>query len=222
MLGIYTFFFSVIFKSQWGNRPQSKTEFALVAFVGLILFNLFVECLNRAPQIIISNVNYVKKVVFPLEILPVVVVGSALFHLAISSAVWLVFRVFFLGVPPWTSVLFPFSVLPLVFYGLGIAWFLSSLGAYLRDVSQVVGVMTSALMFVSPIFFPSAAMTDGMRRVLRLNPLTPAIENAREALIFGHGFPLSGYAWFLGGGLLVAWAGFAWFQKTRGGFADVL
>lgn len=222
MLAVYTFFFSVVFKARWAGGSDSKTEFALIAFAGLIIFNLFVECINRAPSLVLGNVNFVKKVVFPLEVLPVVTVVSALFHAAISSAVWLVFYSLFFGVPHVTVVLMPLVFVPLVLTILGLSWILASLGVYLRDVSQVVSIFTGALMFLSPIFYPVSAMPEGFQAVIQFNPLTPAIETARNLLIYGKGLSLIAYCIEVAISIGVAWVGFAWFQKTRKGFADVL
>lgn len=222
MLTVYTFVFSVIFKARWNSESTSKTAFALILFAGLMVFNVFSECINRAPSIILGNANYVKKVVFPLEILPWVTLGSSLFHMFVSLAVWLLAYLVFFGVPHLTVLYFPLVVLPLVLLILGLTWLLASLGVYLRDVSQVIGVSTTLLMFLSPIFYPAAAWPERVRPLLSLNPLTPAIEQVREILYFGRSpdFELLLIDFVVG--LAVAWLGFAWFQKTRRGFADVI
>jgi lipopolysaccharide transport system permease protein len=222
MLIIYTFVFSVVFKARWSGGTDSKTEFALVLFAGLIMFNLFAECLNRAPGLILSNVNYVKKVVFPLEILPWVTLGSAVFHALISLGVWLIAYLIFFGVPHITVVLLPLIILPLLLFVMGLTWGLASLGVYVRDVSQFIGSLTTVLMFLSPIFYPANALPESYRQLLLLNPLTPAIEHTRDVLFWGI-FPNMTilFVYLLSAGV-VAWLGFAWFQKTRKGFADVL
>ena len=130
MLAVYTFVFSVVFKARWNTNSDSKAEFALVLFAGLIMFNLFSECINRAPSLILSNVNYVKKVVFPLEILPWVALGSAMFHALISLGVWLIAYVFCFGLPPITILLLPLVVLPLLLFIMGLTWGLASFGVY--------------------------------------------------------------------------------------------
>jgi lipopolysaccharide transport system permease protein len=222
MLGVYTFVFSVVFKARWSVGSDSKTEFALVLFAGLLVFNLFAECVNRAPTLILSNSNYVKKVVFPLEILPLVALGTALFHMIISFIVWLVFYIIFFGQPQLTLPLIPIILLPLIFMTIGISWILASLGVYLRDVAQIVGIITTTLMFLSPIFYPLSSLPVQFQRILYLNPLTPTIEQARAVLIWGQvpEFTVLGvYALF---SVFIAWLGFAWFQTTRKGFADVL
>lgn len=223
MLAAYTLVFSVVFKARWGlSSSDSKIEYALILFAGLMIFNLLSECINKAPGTILSNVNFVKKVVFPLEILPVVTLGSALFHGLISLSVWLVFYVVFFGTPPLTALLFPVVVLPLVLWTLGLSWLLASLGVYLRDVSQIVGVVTTMLMFLSPIFYPVSSVPEEYQSLLLLNPLTPVIEQARDVLVWAKQPDWSLYGIYSGASLLIAWLGFAWFQKTRKGFADVL
>ena len=222
MLAVYTFVFSVVFKARWAGGSESKTEFALVLFAGLMVFGLFSECVSRAPGLVVSNVNYVKKVIFPLEILPVVAMGAACFHLLVSFIVWLIFYSIFFGVPPATIFILPLVLLPLVLLSLGVSWLLASLGVFIRDIHQVVGVAVSVLTFLSPVFYPIAALPDGFRAVVQISPLTQVIEQSRDAMIWGK--PLDWQSWlvyFLLSGV-VAWLGFAWFQKTRKGFADVL
>ena len=222
MLIIYTFVFSVVFKARWSGGSDSKTEFALVLFAGLIVFNLFAECFNRAPSLILSNVNYVKKVVFPLEILPWVALGSALFHTLVSLGVWLIAYIILFGTPHITALLLPLVMLQLLLFIMGLSWGLASLGVYLRDVSQFIGMATTVLMFLSPIFYPVTALPEEYRHLLLFNPLTPAIEQARDVLVWGKVPDVTMLSVTLLGAALIAWLGFAWFQKTRKGFADVL
>lgn len=222
MLAVYTFVFGEIFKSRWVSDVGSKASFALVLFCGLLVFNLFAECVTKAPLLIVSNVNYVKKVVFPLEILPIVVYGAAFFHLCIGFVVWLIFYMLLLGSPKFTMIFFPLILLPVSFFALGVSWFLASLGVYLRDIGQVIGVATSALVFLSPIFYPISSLPPDYQMLMYANPLTWVIETARDVLMWG-----KQPDWYQLGqmtlvSLLVAWAGFVWFQNTRKGFADVL
>ena len=222
MLLVYTFVFSVIFKARWSGGSDSKTEFALILFAGLIVFNLFAECFNRAPGLILANVNYVKKVVFPLEILPWVALGSALFHALISLGVWLIAYLILFGVPHLTVLLLPLVILPFLLLIMGLTWALASLGVYLRDVSQFIGILTTVLMFLSPIFYPASALPEAYRHLLLLNPLTPVIEQARDVLFWGKVPDMTILSIYLLMTAFIAWLGFAWFQKTRKGFADVL
>lgn len=222
MLAVYTFVFSYVFKARWSGGDGSKTEFALILFAGLMVFNMFAECCNRAPLLITSNVGYVKKVVFPLEILPIIALGSSLFHFLVSFIVWLAFYAAFVGVPPLTSALLPLAVLPLILMTLGFSWILASLGVYLRDVAQIIGVVTLVLMYMSPIFYPVSIMPEQYRPLMSISPLTSTVEQARDVLMWGKGLDWSLWAISMLVGVLVAWLGFAWFQKTRRGFADVL
>jgi lipopolysaccharide transport system permease protein len=224
MLAVYTFVFSEIFKSRWGGvgGDDSKTQFAVVLFVGMIVLSLFSEVLNRAPGLIISNVNYVKKVVFPIEILPVIAMGAALFHSLISLGVLLAAFALFNGYLHWTAIFFPLVLLPLVILTMGLAWMLASLGIFLRDVGQTIGIITTVLMFLSPVFYPVTAVPEEMRPWIMANPLTFIIEQAREVLIWGRLPDWLGLGVYTLVATAVAWAGYAWFQKTRKGFADVL
>lgn len=222
MLLVYSFVFSVVFKSRWEGGTSSRLEFALVLFAGLIVFNVFSECINRAPTLVLSNVNYVKKVVFPLEILPWVTLGAAGFHALVSFGVWLGFYLFAYGLPHLTILWLPVVVVPLVLWVMGLGWMLASFGVYLRDVGQFTIVVTSVLMFLSPLFYPVAALPAHFQTAMRLNPLTPIIEAVRDVMMWGRSpdFVVLG-AHLIASGLF-SWLGFAWFQKTRKGFADVL
>lgn len=224
MLVVYTFVFSEIFKSRWGGvgGDDSKTQFAVVLFVGMIVLSLFSEVLNRAPGLILSNVNYVKKVVFPIEILPLIAMGAALFHSLISLGVLLAAFALFNGYLHWTAVFFPLVLLPLVILIMGLAWMLASLGVFLRDVGQTIGIITTVLMFLSPVFYPVTAVPERFRPFIMANPLTFIIEQAREVLIWGHLPNWIGLGSYTLAAFAIAWAGYAWFQKTRKGFADVL
>ena len=223
MLTVYTFVFSVVFKARWGTGGnESRADFAIILFVGMIVFGLFAEMVNRAPAQIISNANYVKKVVFPLEILSLVSLGSVLFHSLVSLTVLLLAQFFINHAIPWTVVLFPLVLLPLIFTSLGVAWFLAALGVYVRDIGQITTVFTTVLMFLSAIFYPISALPVEYQSWMRLNPLVLIISESRKVLIFGN---LPDWSWLVVAwlmGLAIAFTGFWWFQKTRKGFADVL
>lgn len=223
MLGVYTFVFSVVFEAKWGvDTDEGKGKFAVVLFAGMIVFNLFAECFNRAPALIVSNVNYVKKVVFPLDILCWVLLGSAIFHALVSLVVLLAAELLIFGGIPVTSLWMPIILLPYFFAILGMSWFLAASGVYIRDINQITGVLTTVLMFTSPLFFPLSALPESIQPWLMLNPLAYFIEEIRAVLVWGEhpGWRGQLAAYILGIG--AAWAGYAWFQKTRKGFADVL
>jgi lipopolysaccharide transport system permease protein len=224
MLMVYTLVFSEIFKSRWPSAAgtNSKTEFALALFVGLIVLNFFSEVINKAPNLILNNVNYVKKVVFPLEILPVVSICTALFHCFVSLSVLLIAFALFNGFVYGTAILVPLILLPFLVLTLGLSWLLASLGVFLRDVGQTIGSITTVLMFLSPVFYPISAVPERYRPIVQMNPLTFIIEQSRDVLIWGKGPDWSGLGIYFGISVLIAWIGFAWFQSTRTGFADVL
>ncbi len=223
MLTVYTFVFSSIFKSRWGvGGEESKTQFAVVLFVGMIVHSLFAEVLNRAPGLILANINYVKKVVFPLHVLPVITMGAALFHTFVSLGVLLIAFAMFNGYLHLTVIFIPLVLLPLVVLTTGLAWVLASLGVFLRDVGQTIGIITTVMMFLAPVFYPATAIPEEFRPWLMANPLTFIIEQAREVLIWGRLPDWEGLGIYTLVAVAVAWAGYAWFQKTRKGFADVL
>lgn len=222
MLAVYTFVFSVVFHARWEVPQGGKGQFAMVLFAGLIMFSLFAECVNRAPGLILENVSYVKKVVFPLEILPWVTLLSALFNIVVSLAVLLVAYVVLLGVPEWTVIFLPLVLLPLVLLIMGVSWFLASVGVFVRDLRQIVGVLTTMLLFLSPIFCPVSAIPEGFRTYIYLIPLTFVIEQTRAALLWGNTPNWLGLAVYSGLAWGVAWVGFLWFAKTKKGFADVV
>jgi lipopolysaccharide transport system permease protein len=222
MLTVYTFFFTEVFRSKWSVAAQSKSQIALVLFVGLLLHSFFSESIVRAPSAVASHQNLVKKVVFPLEILPAVNLGTALFHLGIGFLIWAVFSLAIDGALPPTSILLPVVLAPLVLLTLGLSWILASLGIYLRDVNHAMPIVASVLMFASPVFYPLAALAEPFRSIVLLSPLTVPIEQARTVLIEGRGpdWPMLGVYSAVAVG--VACAGCFWFQGTRKGFADVL
>ncbi len=223
MLAVYTFVFSVIFKSRWTvDGDESKFSFAIILFTGMIVFGLFAESINRAPGLIISNVNYVKKVVFPLEILPLVSFGSVLFHSLVSLIVLLLIQIVVNHSLPWTILLFPLILLPLIFSVLGITWFLAALGVYVRDVGQITGVLTTVLMFLSAVFYPVSSLPEYFQAWLFLNPLVLIIDESRKVVVFGSLPDWGPLGIALLVGLGVAVAGFWSFQKMRKGFADVI
>ncbi len=223
MLVAYTFVFNIVLGARWGAKPaESGLDFALVLFIGLVVYALFAECVNKAPTLVLGNANLVKKVVFPLEVLPVVAVGAALFHLVVGFAVFVIAAFVIQGGLPWTAVLLPVVVLPLALLTLGVTWILTSLGVYLRDVAQTTAILTTLLLFLSPVFYPAASLPGRYRALLELNPLTFPIEQARAVVVWGHWPDATGLALYTVLAAVVAAAGFWWFQRTRAGFADVL
>lgn len=222
MLTIYTVVFGEIFKSRWDHNSSSKTEFALVLFSGLIIFNIFSECMTRSPNLIVNNPGYVKKIIYPLEILPWVAIGTSLFHALISIIVWITAYAILISTPHLTILFLPLLLIPFLLFVLGLSWLFAALGVYIRDISQVMGLIITSLMFLSPIFYPISAIPEGYRFLLYLNPLTPIIEQTRDIMYWGKLPDFKLLVSYTFTTFLIAWGGFAWFQKTRKGFADVL
>jgi len=224
MLLVYTFIFSGILKARWDHTDPSMpmSSFALILFAGLIPFSVFSGVMHRAPQLIANSPNYVKKVIFPLEILPVVAVGSALVDSLIEIGILGIGLALFLGVVSPTVVLLPLAYLPLIFLCLGLGWFLASLGVYVRDTAQGVQVVTRMLFFLTPVFYKTDAVPEALRPIWRLNPLTEVVESFRRVLIWNE--TLDWERWLavtvVSGVILLL--GYAWFMKTKVGFADVI
>lgn len=223
MLSVYTFVFSIAFKARWGTHEgESKVMFAIILFIGMIVHGLFSEILNRSATLIPDNVNYVKKVVFPLEILPVVVTGAAVFHTLVSLLAWLFFYLVCVGLPDWHALFLPLIIFPLVLLSLGVSWVLAAVGASFRDVGQTTSIITAILLFLSPVFYPIENIPQALHPLIMANPLTFVIEQARTVLIWAQMPDLAGLLVYWTLALLVFWAGFVCFQKSRTGFADVL
>lgn len=223
MLIVYTFVFSVVFKAKWGGETFGGVgEFALLIFVGMIVQNFFAEVINKSPALVLNNVNYVKKVIFPIQIIPVIAAGGALFHAIVSLTVFLLAMVVFnsgIGVNAFYA---PLVFLPFIFLTIGFSWLLASLGVFLRDIGQTIGVITTILMFMSPVFYPISALPERLQFWILLNPLTFPIEQLREALIFNRTPDLFGLVGYTAVCALIMWLGYAWFQKTKKGFSDVI
>lgn len=223
MLAVYTFVFSVVFQMRWNVAgDEGKLDFAIVLFVGMIIHGLFAECVNRAPGLILSNVNYVKKVVFPLEIFPWVALGSALFHSLVSLVVLLIAFLVLKQYLHWTAIFLPLVLTPLVLATVGLAWFLAATGVFVRDIAHATSIITLVLLFLSPVFYPISALPEEYRSLLFLNPLTFIIEQSRAVLIWGTAPDWIGWLMYMPASMAIAWGGFWWFQRTRRGFADVV
>lgn len=223
MLLIYTFVFGIVFRARWPEaQSDSLSEYAVVIFAGLICFTLFSECVTRAPSLIVAVPNYVKKVVFPLEILPVSVLGAALFHAGVSFAVLLAAQLVGGGALSWTIVLLPVVLLPLLMLTLGVSWLLASLGVFIRDIANGVSLLVQVLFFLTPIFYTPESVPAALRGILLLNPLSPVVEGVRRVVIWGEPPAWDTWALSLAVGLAAAILGYAWFMQTKKAFADVI
>jgi lipopolysaccharide transport system permease protein len=223
MLAVYTFVFSQIFKVRWGTLENSgPAGFAINLFAGLIVFNLFAESVQKSPGLVLANPNYVKKVVFPLEVLSVVTVAGALFHAVIGLIPLFVVELFVFHRLPWTVFWLPLVWLPLLFTSLAMSWFLSALGVFIRDIGQLVALAVSILMFLSPIFFPISALPANLKPFLMLNLLAHIIEQTRRVLLLGVA-PSSLYLTVgTAIGFVLCSGAFRLFRRAKKVFADVM
>jgi lipopolysaccharide transport system permease protein len=220
---VFTFFFGVIFQMRWaGRNDASLGDLALILFVGMALYSFLAECLSRAPGLILAHQNYVKNVVFPLEMLPAVMVASALLTLTATLLVILLLQATLGSGLSSTALLLPVMVLPLMLFVLGLSGFLASLGVYIRDIQQLIIPLVQLMMFLSPVFYPITALPEAMRPWLQFNPLALAIEQTRGIILFGQAPDWTPYLFVLAASLLTALLGVWWFARTRKGFADVL
>lgn len=227
MLAIYTFVFGYVMRARFSvpgteMAEHSTAQFAVTLFCGLTIYQFFSEVLAAAPSTILNNSNYVKKIVFPIEVLPVVSAGAALFHTAISVVILLVFTFVIFGSVSWTVVLAPVVFAPLFLMTLGFAWVLASVGVYFRDIGQIVPPLLTASMFLSPIFFPRTALPDWLQPYLSLNPLAIPVEALRDVAIFGVLPDWTLLGLYSLAAIVIAYLGYQFFQATRRGFADVL
>jgi lipopolysaccharide transport system permease protein len=223
MLLVYTFVFSVIFRVRWtDSASESFMDFALILFSGLIAFNVFSECITRAPLLIVGTPNYVKKVVFPLEILPVSVLGSAMFHSFVSLGIVLAGLLISSGRLHWTLLYLPLAYLPLIALTLGLSWLLASLGVFIRDIGNFIGIAIQLLFFLTPIIYPISAVPEVVRPIFQLNPLTVIVENFRRVVMWGLSpdWPWLGGMTLISG--LIMLGGYMWFMKIKRAFADVI
>jgi len=222
LLCIYTFAFGTVMGGRWPEIQNGTTHFAIILFAGLIVHGFFAECLIRAPGLIVSNPNFVKRIIFPLDILPWPMVLSALFHTLMNVIVFIALRLVMDGEFVWTIILLPLVLLPLVILTLGVAWFLASLAVYIRDIAQVTGVLSMAMLFLSTALMPVDSVPEAYRWIFIVNPLTFIIDQARNVMLWGRMPDWPGLATYLLAATITMYLGRAWFQATRRGFSDVL
>lgn len=222
MLVVYTLAFGYILKSRWPGATDNMADFAMLLFIGLIVHGFFAECLTRSPNLIVSNPNLVKRIVFPLELMPMVVTISAMFHACMNILVFLLINFLLREQLPAGALLLPLVFLPLAIGVLGMGWLLSALGVYLRDISQVAGVVATAMLFLSSAIVPVETLPAEFQIVFKLNPLTFIIDQARELLFWGRTPDWLGLMTYGLGASVFAVFGYMVFQKTRKGFADVI
>lgn len=223
MMLVFTVVFGYIFEGRFLDRPdESKFDFALAIFCGLVFFNYFADCLSRAPTLVLSHANYVTKVVFPLEILPVAVVASALVQAAVSLVPLFVGIAWTHGGIPLSSLCLPALLVSITLTCLGLTWLIASLGVFLRDINSFIPVLVTILMYASAIFYPIARVPAELRPLVAWNPLAVVIEQSRSTLLLGQPFAWGPFVFTLLVGLALAVLGYAFFMRTKRAFADVM
>ena len=225
MIAIYSFVFGTVFRARWATpagEADTSYNFAMLLFGGLIVFNIFSDAIVRSPGLVLENQSYVKKVVFPLEILPWVVMATVLFNAFVTFVVFMAFYVALYGLPPVTILLLPLVVLPIVLITIAGTYIFSSLGVFLRDLRLLVPLLATAMLFMSPVFFPVSAVPEAFRPLMLVNPLTIGINEVREVIFWGTVPDPAEWLIYTLAALIAAWAGHAWFTRTKKAFADVL
>ena len=222
MLALYSFVFVGVFKMRWGSGPNVQGNFVILLFTGLIVHGFFAEFVTRAPLLISSNSSYVKRVIFPLELLPLVPLMAAIINILIGVFLIVCLLFYVQGSIPVTLILLPFVLVPYAMLILGFSYFLSATGVFVRDLNQVVGIVTTVAMFASPVLFPIENVPESYRWILYANPLTLVVGQLREVVVLGKVPDLLSWLIYFAAAVSIFLLGFAWFQKTRKGFADVL
>jgi lipopolysaccharide transport system permease protein len=223
MLAVYTLVFGTIFNGRFTQSgKETAIDFALGLFCGMNLFNFFVEVVSRSPSLILSNPNFVKKVVFPLEILPVVAVLAALFHLAIATIPLILGLLIVHGSVPWGALLLVPIVVPLILATLGTSWLLAALGVFVRDLQAAVTPAITILMFLSCIFYPLTAVPQTLRPFIELNPMADLIQSGRDAVMLNAIPDWKVWIGLFGSGIILYGLGLWVFRSCRSAFADTI
>lgn len=222
MLTTYTFVFVGIFHNSNQEVEGQKLDFTLALFVGLIVFTLFSEVFIRSPGLLLENVSFLKKVPFPVEVLPWISISVALVNAAIAFTILILFYLVRIGVPPPSALAVPVILAPLVMVLMGLSWFLASAGVFLRDLRPLMGPVSNLIMFLSPVFYPLSALPERFRPFMYWNPLTIPIQDIKVALFLGRLADPLPWLGSLCVGAVVMWFGYWWFEQTRHAFADVV
>lgn len=220
-LCLYGIVFGIILKPRWPN-VEDPIQFSLILFTGLLVFNFFSECITRSPSLIISNANYVKKVVFPIEILPLVSIGSALFHMLLGFLAWVIISFYFGAKFTLCILYFPLIIAPLILLTAGISWFLAAVGVFIRDINQVLSLMVQCFLYLGPILYPREVLPENIRWFMLLNPITIPVEQLHNLLNFGihpDFLSLTEYGLF---SVIICILGRIFFDLTKRDFADVI
>lgn len=219
MLGIFVFVFGHIFQMKW-PQDTGSVPYPLHLYCGLIAFNIFGEAVSRSPSAVRSYPSYVKKIIFPVELLPIVPLGSALIH-AVFNTIILIAGLAWVGELHASQWLFPVLLLPLFLFSLGLAWFLAAWGVFIKDMTQIVPVFVQMMLFLSPVFYPAQAVPEALRGIYGYNPLGAVIGSLRAALA-GQSIAWPSWLTAMAIALFALLMGYAFFQHSRDEFADAL
>lgn len=222
MLAIYTFVFSVVFQSRWEVQDGGRAQFALFLFTGMTIYSIFSQCVNEAPSLMTGNITYIKQMRFPIEIFSWVSLAVALFDFCVSGLVLVAFLFAIEGVPPVQALYVPLVLVPVLLLALSASWFVASIGVFFRDIAQLTGLFTTALLFLSPIFYPASRIPESLHRLYFANPFASILEMAKGSLFAGATPDWRVFALLMVGSWACAWSGYVWFMRTKRGFADVL
>lgn len=222
MLLVYTFVFGYVFKARWMGAETDTSFFALNLFAGMLVHGFLAECITRSPTLLQQQTNFVKRIVFPLWLLPLVPLVSALFHTCISFLVLFIAHTAIMQSMHWQLLLLPLLIIPFVFFLAGLVWMLAGFGVYFKDLAQITPLVVTVLMFMSPVFYPAQALPEHLRPLMYMNPLTPAIETVRGVLFEGQLPSAFGYGAYLLAGSVFALLGWLVFKRLKVGFSDVL
>ncbi|WP_395517395.1 ABC transporter permease [Pseudorhizobium flavum] len=220
-LGVYALVFGFILQPRWPN-VSDPAMFTVLLFSGLLVFNFFSECISRSASVIVSNPSYVKKVVFPVELLVIVPAGTGVFHMLLGISAWVILVMMLGGSVYWTLLLFPFVLLPLAVMCVGISYFTSAVGVYVRDIGQVIAVAVQLLMYLGPVIYPREVLPQSLQTLMVLNPITIPVEQFRKVMNYGEAPDIGALTAYFVAACVIAWAGRRFFDKTRHGFADVI
>lgn len=221
MLAVYTFVFGSVFGARWAGKGD-LTDFVPMLYCGLIVHAIFAETVGKSPYLIVNNPNYVKKVIFPLELLPVGSLLTALFNASISFVLLLLMVFIFKQTLHWTLIFVPLVLFPLILFAIGFSWFIAAMGVFFRDIEQFIGIVLSMLLFLSPVFYAVESAPPLAQKLLMLNPLSYPIGNVRNTVLLGQLPQWDVWLLNLFISLCVAAGGLWVFEKTRPAFADVV
>jgi len=222
MMLVYTFVFSVIINAKWhGGASGTHSEFAITLFTGYIAFNIFSESVQAAPSLVLNNPSYVKKVIFPIEVLPVISTFAVVVDSFFSMVILLLGTIFILDTFPWTLVFLPAIYVPLILLSLGFSWFLASLGVFFKDLQHLVFILIQMLFFLTPLFYSLSAVPEAYRKFYIMNPLAAIVNHFRMVILWGEIPPLHEYVSLTLICLVICFAGYRVFARNRTLLSDM-